>query len=467
LQKASRSHDEVLDSVFVNAIRWPTQNRHSRSIDNKSVLGDILAMLEQEKVYLSGPSVWKQMIVSSAAGAKDDPSRWELVVRSCRCLSIADPSFWPDHVLMKNGLAASEALQNAELASDLIWRSVENYRVPAPTTLGLGKAVEGGVPQLSPMYIRPHVAYMDLVKAMTVCLTAKDTVSRSKILRGALRLKMPTHELSSLCLLCLKGYANAGDVRGAEELFVSMKQKGIKPGYDRDTRGISFVVNSALTIPVTFSMATFREEFYGALLQAYGASNQLNNAHKLWQSLELGELGVRPGPECYDGYILGCIRNDAWNDAISAYLGMKSARLSPSPAVCQGVFLAYWKLNGMSGAKSCLLDFLDVEVPVQIDFVLLALSTLIPELKGKPVNLDFVRRYLRSVSETDSRLRVESLNLVRSLRTAELEEQRTETPALSMDAILARRKDTSLTLLRHVVAYLEVAGSFDQVIETE
>jgi pentatricopeptide repeat protein len=187
-------------------------------------------MLEQEKVYLAGPSVWKQMIVSSAAGAKGDQSRWELVVRSCRCLSIADPSFWPDHVLMKHGLAASEALLNAELASDLIWRSVENYRVPAPTALGLGKAVEGVVPQLSPMYIRPHAAYMDLVKAMTVCLTANDTASCLKILRVALKLNMPPHELSSLCLLCLKGYANVGDVSGAEELFVSMSQKGIKPG---------------------------------------------------------------------------------------------------------------------------------------------------------------------------------------------------------------------------------------------
>jgi hypothetical protein len=214
-------------------------------------------------------------------------------------------------------------------------------------------------------------------------------------------------------------------------------------------------------------MATYREEFFGALLQAYGASNQLDNAHKLWQSLESGELGVKPGPACYNGYILGCIRNHAWNDAISAYMGMKAAQLAPSPAVCQGVFLAYWTLNGMSGAKSCLLDFLDLQVPVQIDFVLLALSTLIPELSGQAVNLDFVRRYLRSISETDSRIRVESLNLVRSLRTAELEEQRTEPPALSTDAILARRKDASLTLLRHVVAYIEVVDSVDQVAETE
>jgi hypothetical protein len=243
--------------------------------------------------------------------------------------------------------------------------------------------------------------------------------------------------------------------------------EGYQTWVRRDTLEFCMWSIVALTIPMTFSIATLREEFFGALLQAYGASNQLDNAHKLWQSLESGELGVRPGPACYDGYILGCMRNDAWNDAISAYLGMKASNVAPSSAVCQGVFLAHWRLNGMSGAKSCLVDFLDLKAPVQIDFVLLALSTLIPELDGKTVNLDFMRRYLRSMSETDSKIRVESLNLVRSLRTAELEEQRTETPALSMDAILARRKDASLTLLRHVVAYIEVVDGVEQVAETE
>lgn len=187
-------------------------------------------MLEHEKVYVAGLSVWKQMIVSSAMGARVNESRWDFVVRAFRCLSVAEPSYWPDSLLLKHGLAASDALLNAELASDLLWRAVVNYRTPSRVALGMEPPIDSATPHLSPLYSRPHVPFNDVVKAITICLSANDMASCGKILSCVEKQDMPPGSKRSLYLLSLKGYANAGDSNSAEKLIMSMNEKGLNPG---------------------------------------------------------------------------------------------------------------------------------------------------------------------------------------------------------------------------------------------
>jgi hypothetical protein len=175
--------------------------------------------------------------------------------------------------------------------------------------------------------------------------------------------------------------------------------------------------------------------------------------------LESGELqDVRPGPSCYDGNILGCVRSQSWNDAISTYDNMKLSQVVPSPAACHGILLAHARRGGRVDVQTCLEDFISLGAQLRIDGLLFALSMLVPEMELKErVDMESVRHYLRSICEKDMTLKRNGLNLMRSLRIAELEEQRTETPGLSESAIATRRKEALDVVLRDVVAFANTA----------
>ena len=186
-------------------------------------------MLENEKLFIPGFHVWKQLVITSAWGARWNESRWNFVVRAFRCLSITQPTYWPDHVLLKYGLEGCDVLLNAELAADLIWRAVEFY--PA-ALVSQGLESSAGHPSLhvGSQFRRVQVPLQDITKAMMICLSANDMVSCSKILSCVERKGLAASNMRSLYLLSLKGYANVGDTNSAEKLIKKMNEKGIQPG---------------------------------------------------------------------------------------------------------------------------------------------------------------------------------------------------------------------------------------------
>jgi pentatricopeptide repeat protein len=91
--------------------------------------------LEADASNPAGFHVWKQFIVECAKRARQNVSRWELVQRVLKKLSTDNPRFWPDHLLLKCGLEASEFLLDSELASTLIVRTLEHdQEVHTPRT---------------------------------------------------------------------------------------------------------------------------------------------------------------------------------------------------------------------------------------------------------------------------------------------------------------------------------------------
>jgi pentatricopeptide repeat protein len=144
--------------------------------------------------------------------------RWEYVVKSFHYLSVADPTYWPDHLLLRQGLTASDALVNADLAWDLLRRAIRNYNP------GLLRTIK------NPLYRRPHVPYQDFVSGIMTCVKASDMNSCEKILSVANTMHMTPTNIRSLYVLALKGYAHAGDATKAIKVLDSMKAEKLKPG---------------------------------------------------------------------------------------------------------------------------------------------------------------------------------------------------------------------------------------------
>lgn len=142
-------------------------------------------------------------------------------------MSVADSSYWPDSILLKHGLEASEVLRNTDLASDLLWRAVVNYIVPSE----MEQSVDGTLSQFSPLYNEPQISIQDFAKGMLICIGANDMKACDKILSCAEKQRMSPGSMRSLYLLNLKGYANAGDTSSAEKLLEKMKEKNLNPGY--------------------------------------------------------------------------------------------------------------------------------------------------------------------------------------------------------------------------------------------
>lgn len=174
------------------------------------MLSEIIDLFINERTYNPSFSVWRELIVAAAKRAHEDESRWRLIARAFQCLSWSAPGYHPDHILLKHGLHASRILEDSVLASDVLWRSVENSRI-----------------KIGPN--RPDVPFKDFLKAMEVCMNAGDMISCRKILTCAKRAEMTDHSLRALYLLNLKGFANRGDVQPAEMLILDMHEKSLQP----------------------------------------------------------------------------------------------------------------------------------------------------------------------------------------------------------------------------------------------
>lgn len=120
--------NQNLDKMFTSCIQWPQRSRSGNMIENTEFLSKIQSTLENDPVHFPGFPVWKTFITASARRARQNQSRWELVARALRKLSTDNPHFWPDHVLLKYGLQASEALLDSKLASTLITRVIHHER---------------------------------------------------------------------------------------------------------------------------------------------------------------------------------------------------------------------------------------------------------------------------------------------------------------------------------------------------
>ena len=211
------------------------------------------------------------------------------------------------------------------------------------------------------------------------------------------------------------------------------------------------------------------EESYAALLHAYAVAKQHGQARKLLESIQSGELGIHPGPSSYDAYTLACVQSRSWSDLLGAYETMKETEIAPSPTACHGILLATFKIGGKSAARALLEEFLSSGVQLNQASALLAIKIMVPEAscgdsvsnnEGGSFTLSSVRENLRNISEQPdfhSNLQPASLNLIRSLRRCEIEEERRAAGGLAQHTVQDGRRKAWHTVLQHLLDYVKQA----------
>ena len=184
---------------------------------------DIITLLESERSYNPALFVWKELVCAAVKGAQEDESRWSIISKVFKCLAWSAPGYCPDLILLQHGLNASKALNDPELASDLIWRAVINSResIPVPVKVDSSLSVNGSR--------RLDIPFMDFAKAMNICVSKGDVISCRKILTAAKRGGLSNRNLRALYLINLKIVAHRGDAEASEKLIFDMLEKSLEP----------------------------------------------------------------------------------------------------------------------------------------------------------------------------------------------------------------------------------------------
>jgi hypothetical protein len=134
---------------------------------------------------------------------------------------------------------------------------------------------------------------------------------------------------------------------------------------------------------------------------------------------------------------------------------MKEKGVEPSPAVHHGVLLSTARSKGMRETITFLRDLLTRNGSLNRDCSLLAVKLLIPEVEDGASSLSDLRDKFKLLGEAGQISREKSLSVVRSLRVAELEEQRKPGHALKQDVISDRRKEAWTNFLKNLLEYVD------------
>jgi pentatricopeptide repeat protein len=184
-------------------------------------------------------------------------------------------------------------------------------------------------------------------------------------------------------------------------------------------------------------------------------AKQLDNARTLFESMESGEVGVRPGPASYEGFVLACIRSKEWNEVFRAYQTMKEAGVLPSQVAVQGLLLASYHTGDKEQSRSFIEELLSLGVRWNHESCLLAAKILLPEMVDGNIPLEVFHKKIRESMEYERALAESAIPLTRSLHVALTEEEREPSNALPLHEIEKRRTRAWREVLKHLLEYAD------------
>jgi pentatricopeptide repeat protein len=182
----------------------------------------------------------------------------------------------------------------------------------------------------------------------------------------------------------------------------------------------------------------FREDLYGAILHSLAVAGRQDEAEKLFQAMENGEnsIPVEPGLLSYDALLFSRIENGDWEGALSLRNKMKERGISPSPQTVERIIEAHCGMGGKDIVSIAVQELLQDDDVRFAEGPFRSLSKiLLPDIEI--VSFDDFRQRIRSIGEEQSELRELSLNLVRSLRVAEIESERPSSPHKTEEEVRA------------------------------
>lgn len=276
----------------------------------------------------------------------------------------------------------------------------------------------------------PPFSFKVFQKALKVCLAADDLQRSRDILDSYSRMRdvYPKGIESDIWSFVVRGFAALGhNPQAIKGLFDNMKRKEL----------------------------SISEETYGAVIHSLATGKRNDEASALFDELKTAsrESGISPGVSCYNSMILSQINSKDWSQVLSTYDEMKAEGLRPNSATTQGLLIASYRVGGVDRARSTMEETLATEVLVSRENCRLALKLLMPDiLEGnKSASVTVIQGYLRSIGDSNEPLRSSCLNLLRSIRQADIEQNRLPTRNAPEEVLSRRREEAWKAALRDIL----------------
>jgi pentatricopeptide repeat protein len=154
------------------------------------------------------------------------------------------------------------------------------------------------------------------------------------------------------------------------------------------------------------------------------AAGRYQDMEELFQSMQAEEEdGIEAGISSYDSVLFARIEEKSWDGVFSLYDQMKANGIKPSARTVKGLIIANDQTGGSESVSLALQSLLSCKAQFDESAFRLASETLFEEVDE---NLDEFRKNIREIGEQNQHLRVASLDLVRSIRSAETVSSRPE-----------------------------------------
>jgi pentatricopeptide repeat protein len=198
-------------------------------------------------------------------------------------------------------------------------------------------------------------------------------------------------------------------------------------------------------------------------MQSLAAHGRSDEARELFDSMDsrLDEDAVKPGLSCYNALLLSHVRAGEWNDALAVHETMRQSKVTPGPSTIQGLLLASHRIGGKIQVQALLKDLWTAKAKMDRATFQLAMKMLVPGINRKTGD---VRQAIRSIGEERTELRTVSLDLIKSMRIAEVEQQRKTTSGLSGEDVQQRRDESWRLAMGSLIEFANTAGSIARQI---
>ena len=368
--------NEDIDRYISSLCQVRKRNRRGADIDVSSYWKNIFLILKTESMTQRiDHRVWMTFVSELHYSAKDNPSLWSLITDATKIILDSCALLGEKHATI--GLQASFLTEDSELASVIIQRvadeSISRNNCCTPVSL---KAMKN---------------------ALKTCLVTSDAKSARSIRSSFNQMKdlfsiSSPFEIARLVLLC---HCKVGDAEHVQRDLRLMADQDMNPG----------------------------EELYSSVLHSLAGMGRYQEMEELFQSMLTNEANdIKLGALSFDAILLARKNLRSWDSIISIFDEMKQRGITPSSRTIECVLVAYDEKGGGESSVFLALDyFLQCNAQFDESAFLSASKILYKEVDS---NLEGFRQSIRDIGEQNPNLRFASINLMRSLRDAEMESRK-------------------------------------------
>jgi pentatricopeptide repeat protein len=180
-------------------------------------------------------------------------------------------------------------------------------------------------------------------------------------------------------------------------------------------------------------------------------------ALQIIQSMTAGEFGdgVVPGLNVYNAMVMSHVVSSEWHDALSVYDTIRQLNITPDKTTLQGLLIACNRIGDRARALDLLTEFLQGNMTMDKICFEHCLKVLIPK-EVRASSIGDVRARLRAYGTRHSAFKQSATNLSRSLRLAEIEDDRQESERISELDLQGRRAKAWRDVIKKTIEFSQL-----------